>query len=63
MLMMSFFFTNLWQDRHGQDFIEYALLAAAVAVAAGAIFPPVVMSSVSQLMSRVGSVLIPAGGS
>jgi Flp pilus assembly pilin Flp len=62
MLMTSFFF-NLWQDRHGQDFIEYALLAAAVAVAAGAIFPPVIMSSVSQLMSRVGSVLIPAAGS
>jgi len=56
-------FLRLWLDRQGQDFIEYALLAAAVAVAAGAMFPPLVMSEVSQIMSKVGSVLIPATGS
>lgn len=62
MRIMSIFL-KLWLDQQGQDLIEYALLAAAVAVAAGAIFPPVIMNNVSTLMSRVGSVLIPAAGS
>jgi Flp pilus assembly pilin Flp len=53
---------RLWADRAGQDFVEYALLAAAVAVAVGAIFPPTVMSSVSIIMSKVGSVVTVAGG-
>jgi len=52
---------TLWTDRRGQDLIEYALLAAAVAVAAGAIFPPVVISSVSSIFSKVGSVITQAG--
>lgn len=55
------FFQKLWTDRAGQDFVEYALLAAAVAVAVGAIFPPTVMSSVSAIMSKVGSVVLAAG--
>jgi Flp pilus assembly pilin Flp len=38
----------------GQDLIEYALLAAFVAVAAGAIFPNV-MTSISTIFSTVSS--------
>lgn len=60
MLILTFF-QKLWADRAGQDFVEYALLAAAVAVAVGAIFPPTVMSSVSSIMSKVGNVVSHAG--
>ncbi len=62
MLFLMTYLKKLWADRTGQDFIEYALLAAAVAVAVGAIFPPVVMSNVSSIFSRVGSCLGRYGG-
>jgi Flp pilus assembly pilin Flp len=39
-------------DRDGQDLIEYALLAAAVAVAAGAVMPPVT-SQISSIFSKI----------
>lgn len=45
-----------WQDTHGQDLIEYALMAGFVAVAAGAAFPPV-GAAISTIFSRVGSSL------
>jgi len=43
-------------DTHGQDLIEYALMAGFVAVAAGAVMPGVA-SSISTIFSKVGSVL------
>lgn len=46
----------LMMNTSGQDLIEYALMAGFVAVTAGAIMPGVA-SSVSQIFSRVGSVL------
>jgi pilus assembly protein Flp/PilA len=46
----------IWKDSHGQDLIEYALMAGFVAVAAGAVMPGVA-SSISQIFSKVGSVL------
>ena len=45
-----------WRDTHGQDMIEYALMAGFVAVAAGAAFPPV-GNAISAIFSRVGSSL------
>ena len=45
-----------WRDTHGQDMIEYALMAGFVAVAAGAAFPPV-GNAISTIFSRVGSSL------
>lgn len=45
-----------WQDTHGQDLIEYALMAGFVAVAAGAAFPPV-GDAISTIFSRVGTSL------
>ena len=43
----------LYEDR-AQDLIEYALLAAAVAVAAGAFMPPVA-DSVTVIFSKITS--------
>jgi pilus assembly protein Flp/PilA len=45
-----------WRETLGQDLIEYALMAGFVAVAAGAVMPGVA-SSISQIFSKVGSVL------
>ena len=44
---------NLWADEHGQDLIEYALMAGFVAVAAGALMPGVAQS-ISVILSKVG---------
>ena len=50
---------QLWRDANGQDLIEYALMAGFVAVAAGAIMPGVSVS-ISQIFSKVASVLTSA---
>ena len=47
---------RIWKDTKGQDLIEYALMAGFVAVAAGAIMPGVA-TSISNIFSKVGSVL------
>ncbi len=44
------------KDEHGQDLIEYALMAGFVAVAAGAIMPGVARS-ISTIFSKVASVM------
>ena len=46
----------LAEDAKGQDLVEYALLAGFVAVAAGALLPAI-STSISQIFSRMGSVL------
>lgn len=53
---------KIWNDSRGQDLIEYALMAAFVATAAAAITPQM-MIGVSQMFSKVGSVLGLARGS
>jgi len=53
---------KICKDRRGQDLIEYALMAGFVAVAAGAIMPGVA-TSISQIFSKVASVLSSANGS
>ena len=52
---------KIWTDSKGQDLIEYALMAGFVAVAAGAIMPGVA-TSLSQIFSKVASVLSSANG-
>ena len=47
---------QIWKDQHGQDLIEYALMAGFVAVAAGAIMPGVARS-ISTIFSKVASVM------
>ena len=49
----------IWKDTHGQDLIEYALMAGFVAVAAGAIMPGV-STNISRIFSKVGSVMTAA---
>ena len=53
---------KIWKDQRGQDLIEYALMAGFVAVAAGAIMPGVA-TSLSEIFSKVGSVLSQANAS
>jgi pilus assembly protein Flp/PilA len=43
-------------DTHGQDLIEYALMAGFVAVAAGAVMPNIA-DSISAIFSKVSSAL------
>ena len=49
----------VWKDTHGQDLIEYALMAGFVALAAGAILPGV-STSISTIFSKVASVMTTA---
>jgi Flp pilus assembly pilin Flp len=46
---------RLRNDVQGQDMIEYALLAAAVAVVVAGFLPPVIMPAVSTIFSKVVS--------
>lgn len=46
---------QLWKNSSGQDMIEYALLAAAVAVVVAGFLPPQVMPSVSTIFSKITS--------
>jgi Flp pilus assembly pilin Flp len=47
----------LSKDQSGQDMIEYALLAAAVAVVVAGFLPPAVIPSVSSIFSKITSSL------
>ena len=55
-MKMQHIIQNIWKDNRGQDLIEYALMAGFVAVAAGAIMPAV-STNVSQIFSKVSSVM------
>jgi pilus assembly protein Flp/PilA len=50
---------KIWHDTHGQDLIEYALMAGFVAVAAGAIMPGVA-TKISTIFSKISSVMTAA---
>ena len=52
---------RIWQDRHGQDMVEFALLASLVAVASG-LFMPELRESMDTIYSRMKSKLVEAGG-
>lgn len=43
------------RDQRGQDMIEYALLAAAIAIIVAGFLPPSVMPSVSTIFSKLTS--------
>jgi Flp pilus assembly pilin Flp len=47
---------QIWKDAHGQDLIEYALMAGFVAVSAAAIMPTV-STSLSKIFSKVSSTM------
>lgn len=46
---------QVWRDVQGQDMIEYALLAAAVAVTVAGFLPTTLMPSVSTIFSKIVS--------
>jgi Flp pilus assembly pilin Flp len=46
---------KLWTDVRGQDMIEYALLAAALAVTVAGFLPPTIMPTVTTIFSKVVS--------
>ena len=52
---------QLWKNTVGQDLLEYALLTAFFAVAAGALSPSVA-TSISTMWSGVRSVMTSSGG-
>ena len=47
------------RETAGQDLVEYALMAGFVAVAAGALFPPVA-TSISTIFSKITSLMTAA---
>jgi pilus assembly protein Flp/PilA len=47
---------NFWQDTQGQDLVEYALAAGLVAVAAVAAMPSL-SSVVSNVFTKIGSII------
>ena len=49
------FFLGLSQDEKAQDMVEYALLAGFIAVAAGALLPPIA-NGISIIFSKMTSV-------
>jgi pilus assembly protein Flp/PilA len=49
----------LWKDQNGQDLIEYALMAGFVAVAAGAILPPIA-TQIRAIFNAVNGLLTAA---
>ena len=46
---------KLWKDQSGQDFIEYALLAATIVVVVAGFLPTTLMPSVSTIFSKITS--------
>ena len=46
---------RLRSDNRAQDMIEYALLAAAIAVIVAGFLPPAIMPSISTIFSKVVS--------
>ena len=51
-----------WKEKHGQDLIEYALMAGFVAVSAG-VFIPNVSGSISKVFTKVSSLMSAAAAS
>ena len=58
-IVRFFWYLQILKDTHGQDLIEYALMAGFVAVSAGAIMPGVA-NSISTIFSKVASVMTAA---
>ena len=56
-LLLPSWLVRLWKDQRGQDLIEYGLMACAVLVAVAAILPTTLMPTVSNVFTKIGSVL------
>ena len=47
---------RIWRDQHGQDLIEYAMIAGFIAVVSG-MFMPSVSQDISTVFSKVASAM------
>ena len=47
--------SRLWREEDGQDMVEYALLAATLAVVVAGIFPSSLMPGVRTIFSKITS--------
>jgi Flp pilus assembly pilin Flp len=50
---MQLLLRNLWKAQNGQDMIEYALMAATLAVVIAGFLPPTIMPEVSAIFSKI----------
>jgi len=55
MVKLKYVAYRVWRDVRGQDMIEYALLAAAIAVTVAGFLPTTLMPSVSTIFSKIVS--------
>ncbi|HTR34312.1 MAG TPA: hypothetical protein VMH80_00320 [Bryobacteraceae bacterium] len=53
--LITILLVRLWREQRGQDFIEYALLAAAIAIVVAGFLPPQVLPSVSTIFYKITS--------
>jgi Flp pilus assembly pilin Flp len=54
---MLTFIKNLWRSHTGQDMIEYALIAATLAIVVAGFLPPSIMPSISTIFSSITSTI------
>ena len=54
---MRIMLQSLWNNRKGQDLIEYALMAATIAIIVAGFLPPTIMPSVSTIFSKISSTM------
>jgi Flp pilus assembly pilin Flp len=47
---------RIWSDQHGQDLIEYAMIAGFIAVVSG-MFMPNISKDVSMVFSKIASTM------
>lgn len=52
---------RFWREDHGQDLIEYALMAGFLAIAVAAILPPMT-GHFDRIFSKIHSLLVQHGG-
>ena len=56
-ISVTYKLSRLRFEKKGQDLVEYALMAAGIAVAAGAIFPSTIAPNISSIFSKVVSIM------
>jgi Flp pilus assembly pilin Flp len=54
---MLTFLKNFWRAQTGQDMIEYALIAATLAIVVAGFLPPSIMPSISTIFSTITSTM------
>lgn len=47
-------------DQRGQDLTEYSLISGFLAVMVGALFPPLIMPSISAIFSKLSTLIVAA---